>query len=147
MSAAEFIERMRARGLYVQVEERQLVMELEDGAARPTAEERRRLQELKPEIIAYLSGIDWSRVSLYQLDRILEVAVPWSDVNLVIAPGCRIARELRARDPKPGRVWCCCEIADLLLSGVRPEDARATAEAKILFGGAVAGVHVVTRNA
>ena len=85
-------------------------------------------------------GVDWTRVSLYALDRILEVAIPWSDVSLVIAPGCRIASQLRARDPKPGRVWCTCEVLDLLLTGVPPEDALKVVQAKMVLNGAIAGV-------
>ena len=85
-------------------------------------------------------GTDWSRVSLWSLDRILEVEVPWSDIRLLVAPGCRIARELRATDPRPGRVWCVCEVGNLLLSGVIPEDARKIAEAKLTFDAEVSGV-------
>lgn len=65
----------------------------------------------------------------------LEIAVPWSDVPLILAPGCRIARELRERDSRPGRVWCVCEALDLLLTGVTPQDARKVGEARLLFNG------------
>jgi hypothetical protein len=82
-----------------------------------------------------LAGVDWSRVSLIALDRVLEVAVPWSDVALIVAPGCRIARELREREPRPGRVWCACEALDLLLSRATPEDARRIADARLTFDG------------
>jgi hypothetical protein len=81
-----------------------------------------------------------ARVNVWSLDRILEVAVAWSDVRLLIAPGCRVARALRAADPKPGRVWCVCEVVDLLLSGVRPEDARTIAEARLTFDAGPAGI-------
>lgn len=79
------------------------------------------------------------RVPLRALTRVLEVAVPWCDVPLLIAPGCRVARELRQADAKPGRVWCVCEVLDLLLTNVSPGDARKVAEAKLLMDGAVAG--------
>ena len=85
-------------------------------------------------------SVDWDRVSLYRLDKVLEVAVPWADVPLILAPGCRSARELRDRDQKPGRVWCTCEVLDLLLTNVPCEDARKIGEAKLVFGGTVAGV-------
>jgi len=98
---------------------------------------REALRASKPDVLAVLRGralgTDWSRVSLYQLNRVLEVAVPWADVPLILAPGCRIARELRARDPKPGRVWCVCEALDLLLAGVTPEDARKVGDARLLL--------------
>lgn len=68
------------------------------------------------------------------------MAVPWSDLRLVIAPGCRIARELRATEPKPGRVWCVCEVIDLLLSGVKPDDAGEIADTRIAFDATMAGV-------
>jgi hypothetical protein len=32
-------------------------------------------------------------------------------------------------------VWCVCEVLDLLLTGVPPEDARKVAEARLLFDG------------
>ena len=70
-------------------------------------------------------------MSLPALDRVLEVAVPWADLPLIVAPGCRIARELRDREARPGRVWCVCEALDLLLTGVKPEDARKVAEARL----------------
>ena len=102
------------------------------------------LTTLREDVIAYLQarrrGVDWSRVGLYQLDRVLEVAVPWSDVRLILAPGCRIARELRATDPKPGRVWCVCEVSDLLLSGVTPEEARKIAETRLTFDATFEGI-------
>ncbi len=82
-----------------------------------------------------IAGADWTRVSLSALDRVLEVAVPWADVPLILAPGCRVARELRERDSKPGRVWCVCEALDLLYAGVTPQDARKVGEARLLFDG------------
>lgn len=114
-----------------------------------TATEIEVLKTLKSDVINYLRqrgarpegiNVDWSRVSLWQLDRVLEITVHWADVPLILAPGCRIARELRERDSKPGRVWCVCEALDLLLTNVPPDDARKIAEAKLLFGGNMAGV-------
>jgi hypothetical protein len=88
---------------------------------------------------AYKASVDLDieRVTLGALDRILEIAVPWSDFRLLLVPGCRLARELRKRDAKPGRVWCTCEVLDLLLSGVSPEDARKVGLTKLDFGGQV----------
>ncbi len=107
---------------------------------------REALKDRKAEILALLRQraqeappVEWSRVKLSELDRVLEVAVPWADVPLILAPGCRLARELRAKDRKPGRVWCVCEALDLLLSGVTPEDARKVAQAKLALAGAVVG--------
>jgi hypothetical protein len=148
MKAAEFVAAMRRKGADIVLEpDGSLVIELEDGAPRPTEADKRRLQEMKSEIIAHLSGVDWSRVSIYQLDRVLEIAVPWSDVPLLLAPGCRIAAELRSRDPKPGRVWCTCEVIDLMLTGVSPADVRKVAQTKMVFGGTVTARRDVERQA
>lgn len=81
--------------------------------------------------------------SLRALTENLEVVVPWSKVNLLIVPGCRKAKDLRSKDRHPGRVWCVCEVLDLLLTKVTPDDATAVAQAKLLFAG---GVTRVTRG-
>lgn len=135
------------------LEARGLRLEL-DGAdvmVRPvtsiTADDVEVLTKNKAAVVALLrgrsAGVDWSMVSLYQLDRVLEIAIPYSDTNLIIAPGCRIAGQLRAQDPTPGRVWCVCEVLDLLLIGASPEHARAVAEAKIAFGARIGSVRPV----
>ena len=142
MTAETLVARIEARGL-------RLVRRGEIVAVRPAGQlatdERAAMRRLRPEIVVLLRtraiGVDWSCVSLYSLDRVLEVAVPWSDVRLVIAPGCRIARELRASDPQPGRIWCVCQVSDLLLSGVTPEDARKITEARLAFDAHLAGVN------
>lgn len=145
MTAEALIADLEARGARLS--------EREDGALVITPRvvledaEREALRAHKAAVLALLrerqartvAGTDWSRVSLYTLDRVLEVAVPWSDVPLILAPGCRITRELRAQDPHPGRVWCACELADLLLTGVTPADARKVAETKLAVAGAVVG--------
>lgn len=146
MTAAELLASIEARGVRVAPRGESLAVApagvLQDA-------EREALRARKPAILALLRerearrlprGTGWSHVSLYQLDRVLEVAVPWSDVPLILAPGCRIALELRARDPQPGRVWCVCEVLDLLLTNVPPDDGRKVAEAKLLFDGRVGGV-------
>ncbi len=141
MTAETLVARLEGRGL-------RLVRRGEIVAVRPAGQlktdERAAMRRLRPEVVSLLRGralgTDWTRVSLYQLDRVLEVAVPWSDVRLIIAPGCRIARELRATDPKPGRVWCVCEVSDLLLSGVNPEDARNIAETRLTFDATLDGI-------
>jgi hypothetical protein len=133
-TVADFVGQLEARGV--------ILRERDGGlAARParaiTPTEREVLAMMKDDILSYLRGrpfgAAWDKVSLYKLDKILEVAVPWSDVQLLIAPGCKVAKELRAHDPKPGRIWCTCEILDLLLTNVPPEDARKIAEARLLF--------------
>lgn len=117
------------------------------GPGSLTAEDLAAVREHKAVIVAVLRdralGVEWSRVGLHQLNRILEIAVPWSDIRLVIAPGCHIARELRTQDPNPGRVWCVCEVLDLLLTGVSPANARNIAEAQIIFGAHIEGIHSI----
>ena len=112
--------------------------------AKVAAHELEALRSAKLDILRKLRarslGTEWSTVPLSSLDRILEVMVPWSEINILLVPGCRIARDLRALDPKPGRVWCTCEVLDLLLSNLPPDDARKIAEAKMLMAGELRGV-------
>ena len=145
MTVPEFVRQLEGQGFRLRVQGSNLVI---NPARRVTSTIKETLAELGPEIARHLRHrqtsrvveVDWSRVGLYQLDRVLEVAVPWSDVRLVIAPGCRLAREFRASDPKPGRVWCVCEVLNLLLSGVKPEEAQKIAETRIAFNAAMTGV-------
>ncbi len=101
--------------------------------------EKQALREHKSAVLAVLRDrqsrllADIVRVPLRNLTRVVEVAVPWADVPLLISPGCRVARELRLADAKPGRVWCVCEVLDLLLTNVPPDDARKIAEARLTF--------------
>jgi hypothetical protein len=135
------VEALLARGVRLAARGKLLDVDAPTGTLQDG--DRAALREHKAAVLALLRERraseavtrDWRRVSLYQLDRVLEVAVPWSDVPLILAPGCRLARELRAQDPRPGRVWCVCEVLDLLLTGVTPEDARKVGEARLLFDG------------
>jgi hypothetical protein len=144
VTASALVAALEARGLRLELEGSRIVVERVDGALHVTKEEIGAIRSMESSVIAFLRGrtlgVDWSRLSLYQLDRVLEIAVPWFDLPLILAPGCRLARELRARDPNPGRVRCVCEVLDLLLSGVTVEDARKMGEARLTFGGALAGV-------
>ena len=140
MTPAALVASLEARGAHLLVDGVDLVVR---PAAAVTPEDVKNLKKLKAEVLSVLRSrdlsADWSKVNLHQLDRVLEVAVPWCDVPLILAPGCRIARDLRARDLKPGRVWCTCEVLDLLLTGVMPEDTRRIGETKLGFSGAVVG--------
>ena len=141
MTAETLVARLEARGL-------RLVRRGEIVAVRPAGQlatdERAAMRRLRPEVVSLLRGralgTDWARVSLYHLDKVLEIEIPGWEVRMILAPGCRIARELRATDPKPGRIWCSCEVSDLLLSGVTPEDARKFAEARLTFDATLDGV-------
>jgi hypothetical protein len=111
------------------------------------------LKARKPEVVTFLRErqardllANVAKVKLRDLTRILEVAVDWCDVPLLIAPGCRIAKDLRSADPKPGRVWCVCEVLDLLLTSVPPEDAQRIGEAKVMFAGSVTGARREVRS-
>jgi hypothetical protein len=140
-TVADVIVGLESRGASVRLRQDGAITIRPKGTVTPT--EMEVLTALRADAVAYLRarslGADWSRVSLYQLDHILEVDVPWSDVRLVLAPGCRIARDLRAKDARPGRVWCVCEVVDLLLTHVTPEDARAITDARLVFDAAHAG--------
>lgn len=140
MTPSEFVRSLEGEGFSIREKGGALAIR---PARNVTPTMKQALEAHAADILVYLRerqarpnrGADWSYVSLYSLDRVLEVSVPWSDTRLLIAPGCRIARELRALDSKPGRVWCVCEVLDLLLSGVTPDDARRIAEAKIALDG------------
>ncbi len=146
MNAEELLYDLETRGVHVR-ERQGSVVATPANLVKPA--DVAALRTLKPHVLAHLRGqalgTAWSRVSLHELDHVLEIAVPWCDLNLILAPGCRLARDLRARDPKPGRVWCVCEVLDLLLAGVPPEDAQKIGEAKLMLGGTVVGVS--TRSA
>lgn len=152
MTALALLADLEARGVTLRPAGQQIAFEAPVGAMRDADREAIRAHKaavlvlLRAREARVVPGVDWSRVSLTQLDRVLEVAVPWADVPVILAPGCRIARELRARDSSPGRVWCVCEVWDLLLTGVKPEDARKVAEARLMFGGAVVSVRQERRS-
>jgi hypothetical protein len=122
-------------------------------------DERAALREHKPAVLALLrerstSGTDRARdpadvagVSLYRLDRIIEIAVPGLRETLFIVPGPAQARELEAEGIARGRIWDTAEVLDLLLAGVTPEDARRLVEAKITTGAVVVGARPLTRTA
>ena len=141
MTAEALVAVLEARGARLEARGDRLVISPRGVL---TAELREALVARKPDVLAHLRaralGTDWSKVSLRSLDQVLEVAVPWSDVPLILAPGCRIARALRAEVQHPGRVWCTCEVIDLLLSGVTAGDVRAIAQARELFDAELAGV-------
>ena len=141
MSASALVADLEARGVVLVEKAGKLSVQ---PRARVTREELAALHSAKHYVLRMLRartlGTDWSTVPLSSLDRILEVTVPWSEINILLVPGCRIARDLRARDPKPGRIWCTCEILDLLSSNVPPDDARKIAEAKLLMAGELRGV-------
>jgi hypothetical protein len=141
VSAAELVALAEKAGLLLEPREGGVLHVAPRERLTPALREA--LAAMKSEVLAVLRGrslgVDWTRIRLHDLDRVLELAVPWADVPLILAPGCRIARALRESDPRPGRVWCTCEILDLLLTGIGPEDARRIAEAKLMLNGNVGG--------
>lgn len=145
MTPAALVDALAARGATITAREDGALVITPRGVLQDADREALRAQKaavvslLRERQARTVSGVDWSRVSLYELDRVLEIGVPWADVPLILTPACRIAAELRSREPRPGRVWCVCEVIDLLLTGVRPEDARKVAEANLAFGGAAIG--------
>lgn len=147
MTPLELLSDLEDRGVRLQAAGDWITFEAPRGVLQDA--EREALRAHKAAVLALLrgrqargvAGVDRAKFALWQLDRVLEIAVPWADVPLILAPGCRIARELRERETRSaGRVWCVCEALDLLLTNVPPDDARKIAEAKLLFGGTMAGV-------
>jgi hypothetical protein len=118
-------------------------------------DERQALREHKPAVLALLRErqprvdqipnagepsdrtADVAALSLYQLDRIIEIAVPALRQTLFIVPGPAQARELEAEGIGRGRIWDTAEVLDLLLAGVTAQDARSLAEMKLGIAGTV----------
>jgi hypothetical protein len=74
------------------------------------------------------------RTKITALDKILEVSVPWADQTLFLAPGCKVAARLSTEFGR-GRVWCVCELLDLVFSGIRGEDLKKVMDIKLTFDG------------
>ncbi len=135
--AARLLDDLTLRGVRLRVDGEVLSFEAPVGTL--TTADREALRAHKVAVLGLLRErqakilADVIHVPLRALTRVLEVAVPWADVPLLIAPGCRVARELRQADSRPGRVWCVCEVLDLLLTNVPPDDARKIAEARLTF--------------
>jgi hypothetical protein len=136
---------LTAAQLLAAVEQRGVVLIPEGGRLRVRgvldADLLDALRVQKPAILALLKQRDAmlpeiTQVSLYPIDKVVEVAVPWADVTFFIAPGCRMAHQL-AEQFGWGRGWCTCEILDLVVAAVRPADARKVGEAKVFMNGAV----------
>jgi hypothetical protein len=141
MTAADLVEALEGRGVRLAERDRGRLSIRPADRVRP--EELDALRREKAVVLALLRGralgVGWSRIQLNQLNRVLELPIPGWDQSLVIAPGCRVTRELRSQDPKPGRVWCVCEILDLIIMNVPPADARKVAEATLMFDSTITG--------
>ena len=141
MTAPALVAELEARGVTLCERDGRLIIRPSKAV---TVEETAQLRQAKAEVLALLRGrslgVDWSRISLYQLDTVVEVVVPWADASIILAPGCRIARAIRSTDPQPGRVWCTCEVLDLLLTNVPGADTRRVGAAKVALQGMVVGV-------
>ena len=73
-----------------------------------------------------------------QLDRMLEVRVPWLPAALWFVPSESHAEVLTLKGVHRGRIWTARELHDLLsIPGITKAGARTIAEAKREFGGAV----------
>lgn len=146
MSPGALVQALEARGVRITargdgallIQPSSVLSEADRAALR--ARKREVAELLRERQSRSVSGVDWTTVPLYALNKVLEIAVPFADVPLILAPSCRVAAELRARESRPGPVWCVCEVLDLLLGGVTPEDARKVAATKLTLGGAVTGV-------
>lgn len=141
MTAADVIADLEARGVRLQATGQGLDYEAPEGALRPSDLEA--LRAHKAAILALLrerperAAEDVSRTSLWSLDRIVELAVPWWPETLFIVPGPVHARKLKAEGVSPGRIWDVAEPLDLLLVGVTPDDARSVAEERLRTAGTI----------
>ena len=141
MRPEALISALESRGVSVTVDGEELVLR---PARAVTAADVAALRERKAEILGLLRardlGADWRAISLYEVDKIVELRIPGFETTLILCPGCRVAQELRKTDSQPGRIWCVCEVIDLVTSGVTPGDARAVAQARVLFDAQGTGV-------
>ena len=142
MQVDQLVRQLAAKGIDVVLLGGDVVLEVE-GEARPTPEEKEMVREQREALRTYVLRRDLppiARVRLDQLDRVLEVAVPWADYRLLITPGCAAARQLREVDAMPGRIWCVCEVLNMMLTGATRDHARMVAEWKALLAGRVENV-------
>lgn len=89
-----------------------------------------------PSAVARVLGLP-----LDQLDRVLEIRVPWLPVSLWFVPDERAVEGLLGDGVTRGRIWTAAELQDLLsLPRVTPATARTLAEAKLAMDGDVVTV-------
>lgn len=140
MTAAEVLSGFRRRGVKLWPAGDRLRYAAPEGLL--TAADLAALAEVKMAVLELLKDelAALPAVRLGALNRVLEVAVPWAELPLLFVPGCRLAERLRATEARPGRVWCTCELRELLLTGLEPLEARLVAEAKVALDGRVAAV-------
>lgn len=135
MTASEVLSGLRRRGVKLWPAGQRLRYAAPEGLL--TAADLAALAEAKAAVLELLEAelATLPALRLAALDRVLEVAVPWAELPLLFVPSCRVAERLRASEASPGRVWCTCELRELLLTGLEPAEARAVAEAKAVLDG------------
>ena len=144
MTAVEIIANLEARGISLELDE-SCGFVIETNGPRPTPDDMVALRAEKDEIVDALRARQAApaterplpeplEMPLHKLTNILVLDVPWCAQPVYIAPGCGVARRL-ARGHGHGRVWCVCEVLDLLFSRISPSDARKIAEGKLMFDG------------
>jgi hypothetical protein len=141
MTPADLVETLEGRGVRLAERDGGRLSIRPVDRVRP--EELEALRREKADVLALLRGrtlgIGWSHISTDHLNRVLELRIPGWDQSLIITPGCRVTRELRSRDPRPGQVWCMCEILDLILANVPPAAATKVTDSRPMFAQTIAG--------
>jgi hypothetical protein len=77
---------------------------------------------------------------LTELDRVIEVRVPWWPLTLWFVPGEADVQALLGEGVTRGRIWTATELADLLTLGVPPAAAQTVAVVRAEFDGAITEV-------
>jgi hypothetical protein len=116
-------------------------------AALVTSEEKVLLRQHKPAVLELLRQAppdpEISRVlglPVTQLDRLLQVRVPWLPESLWFVPDEAAVEALVGDGVSRGRIWTAGELLDLLSLPTTKIEARTIAHAKVEFDGEVTAV-------
>jgi hypothetical protein len=143
MPAALLVADLQARGVTLEPRGDRLAVRPVD---RVTSGELEALKRHKPEVLALLRRAD-SEVArvlglrLPQLDRLLEVRVPWLAVSLWFVPDPSAAEVLVGEGVSRGRIWTSSELIDLIgIPNITTASARRLAETKAAIDGEITAV-------
>jgi len=146
MTAVALVADLQARGVTLEPRGDRLAVR---PVSRLTREEIEALRRHKAEVLALLRGPAPAEVArvlglpLNQLDRVLEVRVPWLPVTLWFCPAEADATGLMTEGVSRGRIWTAAELLDLLgIPSITKAGVRTLAVAKLEFDGDVVEVRV-----
>jgi hypothetical protein len=154
VTAAALVSTLHARGVTLKPRGDHLVAR---PVSRMTTDEVEALRRHKVEILELLrreterpDPVEVARLldlPISQLDRMVEVRVPWLPLTLWLVPSLRAAELLVQEGLSRGRIWTATELLNLLaVPGITTADARRLAEAKLEFDGEITGVRPVPED-